>query len=167
MKTSARTLALCGLFVALSVVILTLTVVLKTNTITLLALAGAMAGLAALEAGYIYGTMVYVAVSLLGFLVIPDKNAVLLYILFFGWYPVAKLLLEKCTRKWLTIILKILVFHLAFFLSYGIIKYLVANFSVQLPFVLFILASNVAFWVYDYALNIILQIYIKKKWFKK
>lgn len=63
------------------------------------ALAGIVNALAVIALGLKGGFTVYAVVGLLGLVLMPDKRNVLLYLLFFGLYPMVKSLLERLKNK--------------------------------------------------------------------
>ncbi len=58
---------------------------------------------------------VYLAVSVLSMLFVPDKEAVLMYAFFFGYYPIIKPYIEKIKVKLLPTALKYLLFNASVF----------------------------------------------------
>lgn len=60
-----------------------------------------------------YAIYVFIAVSVLSMLFVPDKETVLMYALFFGYYPIIKPYIEKIKVKGLSLILKLLIFNLS------------------------------------------------------
>ena len=89
MKQSSKT-ALGGVVSALSVTLMLMTAVIPFMTYALPLLAGALLILMVIEINKRWAFIVYVAVSLLAVLVVPDKEAAVFYIAFFGYYPIIK-----------------------------------------------------------------------------
>ena len=79
-------LALGGIFLALTVVSLFIASVVPGIELTFYALSSVFIGLMILETGIGGGLLVYAAAALLGFLLIPNKAAVVPFIFFFGIY---------------------------------------------------------------------------------
>ncbi len=65
------------------------------------------------ELGAAAALTMYAAVSALGVLLCPDKEAAFLFVFFLGWYPVAKPLIDRLRSRPLRIIIKLAVFNLA------------------------------------------------------
>lgn len=114
MSNAAKT-AIGGMATALSVVLL-----LPTALDVLYIMLPAMAGLITLfcvielSRGWAFG--VYAATSALSIIVVPNKEAVILYVLFFGYYPIIKGLIEgKIKSRVLEYVIKVLIFNVAVF----------------------------------------------------
>ncbi len=73
MHVKARTLAFCGLLLALTVVFMALGSVIETSTLFLLAAASFFVGIAVREFGLKAGAAFYIAAVLLGFITAPNK----------------------------------------------------------------------------------------------
>ena len=77
-------LAFCGVMAALSTVLLFLTGVAPVATLALPAIAGCLLIPVVVEAGLPWAFGVYGVCSVLSFLLAPDREAFLFYLLFFG-----------------------------------------------------------------------------------
>lgn len=157
--------AFCGMAAALATALMFLTGLMPTATYSLPALAGLVGIVIVVEIGVRWAWPVYAAVSVLSLLIAPDKEAVTLYILFFGYYPILKALLERQPRKWLQWLLKFLVFNAAVVLYYWIaIKVLGVpeesfwSFGVVMPVALLV-GGNVVFLLYDYVISGLVRVY--------
>jgi hypothetical protein len=125
------------------------------------------------ETGYAF--LMFVAVALLSFLIIPNRVRVLYYVLFFGHYGIGKHYIEKIRDKITAFILKLLYFNAAVALIYVISLYILGqNLILQdvgfsLPIVVLILIAQVVFVVYDYLYSLVTQYYYQKirKWLMK
>ena len=161
-------LAFCGMTTALSVVLVFLTGIIPIGEYVLPTAAGILLVAVVAELGPRWAWSVYLAVTLLSALLAPDKEAVLCYILLFGCYPILKLLIEKRAGKVAAVLLKLAVFNAAAVLEFLLTVALLhvpqdsfEIFGVNLPWV-FLLAWNVVFLVYDYALSLLVTAYFKK-----
>ena len=110
MKKSSR-IALGGIMTALSVVVMMLTGVIPMAEFALPAIAGLFLVPIVVEISWGTAWLSYGAVSLLSLLVAPNKECALYYILFLGCYPLIKSLLERCRKRSLEWVLKLLVFN--------------------------------------------------------
>ena len=90
---TAITVTVCGLFAAISVVLMLVSYI-GTLSYALAAAAGALLILIYLELGTKNAFTVYFAVSVLSFM-LCNKEAALCYTLFFGYYPILKAFIEK------------------------------------------------------------------------
>ena len=162
---TAITVTVCGLFAAISVVLMLVSYI-GTLSYALAAAAGALLILIDLELGTKYAFTVYFAVSVLSFM-LCNKEAALCYTLFFGYYPILKAFIEKLHNKTVQWSIKLAVFIVAFAgvmilgawlfsipiddMGYGIIG--IAALCVALV---------VMFVIYDIALTRIITFYIYK-----
>lgn len=171
-------LAFCSMTVALGTAIMILTGFIPVGTYALPAFAGILLIAVVVEAGIKWAAGVYVAQSILSVMLAADQEAVLFFILFFGYYPILKNILEsRLHQTWSRAAVKLAVFNAAaileFWLSVKLLGVPVASFSVfgySVPG-LFLLAGNIVFLIYDYAVSLLVLAYfnrfhpIMKKWF--
>lgn len=157
MKQTGK-VALGGVFGALSLMFMLLTVF-PLGTYALPAIAGAVLIPVVVEVGAGTGWMVYAAVALLSLLVAPDMEAKVLFVGFFGYYPVLKAQLERLRMRWLEWTIKFSVFNVSMVLSYVLMLYVFhldpETFTfggVNLAWVM-LAAGNVVFLIYDFALT--------------
>ena len=108
--------------VALTVIFLYAAATLSTGRLAALALSSLFCGACICQYGIRYGMAVYIGSSVLSLLLIPNRMFTMVYILFIGYYPVIKLLVEKLDKIWLEWILKVLYFNIILFLLYMIFK---------------------------------------------
>ena len=94
-ETGASRVALVGVLAALSLIALYLSAVSPTARMGIVAIAGLFPAGAVVSAGLKAGFFCYGAAGLLGLLLVPDKANALLYLLFFGLWPMLKSLLER------------------------------------------------------------------------
>lgn len=161
-------LALCAVISALSLVMLLLTGLIPVGTYAFPCIAGALLAVIVIEVGYAGALSVYVSVSLLSFLLVTDKEAVLYYTAFLGFYPVLKGLVERIRLYFVQCILKLLAFNacmiVAFFVSIHLLsvpKETFELFGVYLPWA-FLIIGNFVFLIYDVCLTRIINEYVNK-----
>lgn len=136
-------------------------------TYTMPALAGMVLIVVVIENGYSTAAMVYAAVSFLSLFICPDKEAAVLFVGFFGYYPILKGKLEKIRSRALEYAAKFLVFNIAVIASYLVIIYLFGLQGVledvgplgQYSVLALLALGNVVFWIYDVALSRIITAY--------
>ncbi|KMZ54823.1 hypothetical protein [Dorea sp. D27] len=95
MHVKAKSMAVCGLMLALSVVFMVLGSVIETSTLFLLAAASYFTGIVIREFGPLMGSAFWLAAVLLGFLLAPNKFYVITFAAM-GFYIVA---VETAHRK--------------------------------------------------------------------
>lgn len=161
-------LAYCSIITAAATMLMVLTGFVPIGTYAIPAFAGLFPVLIVIEFGTGWAWAVYCAVSLLSVFVAVDKEAVLFFILFFGYYPILKSFIEKKQKRILELLLKLFVFNAAaildFFLGTKLLgvplkSYTIFNFYA--PW-LFLIAGNITFVIYDYALSLLIHEYCKK-----
>lgn len=162
-RPDSRRMTLPALLSALSLALLYVASVVPGGRLGMVALAGLVPAAAVISAGLRGGLMCYAAAAILGLLVVPDKGCALLYLLFFGLYPVVKSLCERLPRG-LELLAKLLFFN-------GILTlfcFLLAEFF--LPFLpeplvgtgVVYLVGNAAFLVYDYGFSKLIALYLHR-----
>ena len=167
MKNSMK-LAFSGVVAALSTVVLMLTGAAPMATLALPALAGCLVIPVVVEAGLPWGFGVYGVCSVLGFLLAPDREAFLFYLVFFGYYPALFAVLGRIRSRVLRYGAKLLVFNAALGL-----EILLSVYVLGIPFEAFTFlgpAGPAALWalangvfvVYDLALGGLIVQYLNR-----
>lgn len=162
---SAKEIALCGILSALSVVFLFL-----GSVITVLAYASPIvAGLVLIvcvkNINKSSAVSVFVVVSVISIFLMPDKECVLTYVLFFGYYPIIKESIDRL-KPVLRIIIKLVIFNVGI-----VISQLICFYVLRIPFddflgkwgvIILLIMANVLFALYDRLMNILTVMYMKK-----
>ena len=165
-KITSFKVALGGIISAVSVVLMFLTGVVPTLTYAIPAIAGGLLIVIAIEIGPKFAYTVFFAVSTLSLLVVADKEAAVMYAVFFGYYPVLKGFIEKKTSGIFTWLVKYLIFNVAVILAYlaiskiFMISYEDIAFLGKLAIPVLLMICNIVFAIYDIALTRILSTYI-------
>lgn len=159
---SAGKVAYPAILGALSLVLVYLASIVPTGNWGLVALAGVLPAAVVVSVGLYTGGLCWLAVSILAFLLIPDKFCVLLYAALFGLYPMVKALIERLRNKPLEYLLKLAFFNASFTLIYVVMQQAVlASLPQALSVVwLLYLAGNVVFLLYDYGFGKLISLYI-------
>ena len=160
--------AFCGVIAALGTVLMLLAGVVQIATLALPAIAGVLLIAIVLELGPKWAWGAYAVISILSLLLAAEKEAALMFILFFGYYPILKASLDRIRKKWLSWIAKLLVFNAAMIADYFLAVYLLQIpqedfmlFGVSIPLLLLLL-GNVVFVIYDYALFGLVVMYCRR-----
>ena len=168
MKNHTMKLAFSGMITALSTVVLFLTNLVPAASYSLPALAGALMVVAVIEIGESWAWAAYIAASLLSLLVVADKEASLIFILLFGYYPILKARFERIKTRPLVWAAKFALFNVAviaeFFLTIhllGVPEESYSLFGVYLPWV-FLLMGNLIFLLYDYCVSCMVVVYCQR-----
>lgn len=157
--------ALGGVTAALSILIMMLAGVTSTLVYAIPMLVGALLIVLVIETGKGFATAVYVAVSVVSLLILGNKEPAVMYVAFFGYYPIIKSLLEKHLKSFLCWIIKIIIFNVAMVVAYlSVTKIFMISFEDVEAFgkwalPLLLLAGNVVFVMYDVLLTRLVSIY--------
>ena len=167
MKTSFK-VALGGAVAALGLVLMFMTALIPFGTYAFPTFAGILTVVIVIEIGYGYAVAVYAATAILSFLLVPDKEAALMYAIFFGFYPILKGLIERLPNKPAQYALKLVLFNAcviaAFFIAVNLLSipedsyYL---FGLNMPLI-FLLLGNVFFVIYDICVTRLVTVYLLK-----
>ncbi|OOB77308.1 MAG: hypothetical protein BEN18_10590 [Epulopiscium sp. Nuni2H_MBin001] len=115
----AKDLTTGGILVALSMLCFFLVYFIPTNTLTMFTLSAFMPPIAYLMSSLKLGILVYIASSILGFILFGPQIA-LVYILFFGNYGIIKAFIEGSNNVFIEFILKLVYFNVMFTVGYTI-----------------------------------------------
>lgn len=129
-KHHTKQLALSGIFAGLGVVLLLLGALLQVLDLSAAAIVSLLIVVAVIELSPAYPVLIYLVTGLLALLLLPDKLTAIVYLLITGYYPIAKLYLERLPQvlAWLA---KLVVFLLALSATLGVGVWLL---SVDLSF---------------------------------
>lgn len=149
MHHNTKRVATCGMMAAVCVVLMLLGSLLELGIYA----APMFAGLCLVPLGEKWGrkyqATLWMAVSLLSFLLVPNVEENLVFFGFFGWYPILRPTLQKLPPL-LRFILKLLLFNLAIILMEALVLYLLVPEDMTGGFLLVLLAiSNLVFLLYD------------------
>lgn len=119
------------------------------------------------ECGMKISVCVYVGVSVISFLIAPDKEAALMYAAFFGYYPMARALIMKLKGRLIRLLVKLALFNAAVICSYSILIRIIGLEAAGLSggkWVIFALLAvgNLAFYAFDILLERLLLLYQRK-----
>ena len=162
MNNKTRAITLSALFSALSVIFLYIASVWPTGRFGLTAFSSLFVAAAVCDAGIIPAVYVFIVSSALGIILLPDKSAPLLFILFFGYYPVVKYLIERIKNIALQWGLKILVFNIALTVLWFLLRSLIIGGGFDAPAILVYIGGNVVFAVFDYGYSKVIWFYTER-----
>ncbi len=172
-----KQLTLSATLAAMGVVLLSLGSVVEVLDLSMAALASFFCIFAVVELGRGYSFLIYTVTGILAVILVPQGLAGWIYILFFGYYPIVKEMLERLVRP-LAFVLKFSVFNAAvtvyavvcYFLFFGELEVLLNEISalfggMELGALLIIAIYailNVIFFLYDVALTKLIILYLLK-----
>ncbi len=172
---SSTQVALGGLSAALCLIIMLGTVLIPFATYAAPALAGIALIPIALELGLPVASITYTTVALLSLLMVPDREAALMFIAFFGYYPILKFKLDRMKLRPLRILLKLAIFNVAILAGYFVMIYVFGLYYLMNELTdgfgwLLLVVGNLCFPIYEKALKNITALYlfrIRKSIFRK
>lgn len=169
-KSSTMRVALCAVISALGLVLMLLTSIIPIGTYAFPCFSGMLIVAIVIEYKWKWASLVYVVVSVLSLILVSDKEAVIYFIMLFGYYPMLKNIIEskfqKKFGKTAGYILKFAVFNSAAVAAFFIATFLLAIpaeeytlFGFYVPWV-FLIIGNIFFALYDYAVSVFAVQYI-------
>lgn len=154
-------IAFCGLLAALMVVTMLLGNILPLTSVLCPAIAGFFLIPALRECGRGYAYLLFLSVSLLSLLLLPDKETALLFSLLLGLYPLFRSVFNRIALTPVRVITKLLFCNLMFAAIYSLLLFVfaptlfAAEFSMYGTLTIFILLllGNIGFFLYDLCLG--------------
>lgn len=157
-----RKLAVCAMMSALGVVVLYLGSLVEVMDIAMSALASLFVIFAVIEYGKAAPWCIYGVTGILSAILLPNKLPALMYLLFFGFYPIIKEKTERLRKKPIQWLVKELIFNVCL-----IILMTLSNFILLIDIretfvfeVVFFILANGVFVIYDIALTRLISTYI-------
>lgn len=157
-----KRLSMCAMLSALGVVVLYLGSVIEVIDISMAVVASLFAIFAVIEYGARYAWSIYAITGILSAVLLPNKFPALMYLLFFGFYPIIKEKIEKLSRKIVQWALKELLFNVCL-----IILMVIGNYILMIDMkawfvmeVVFFVLANGTFVIYDIALTRLISLYV-------
>ena len=162
-KNKTRRLTLTAVFTALSVAFMYLSAVFPTGQLGFLGVSSLLGVAAVIEYGIPGGIFVFAGTAILGLLIVPDKMLVVLYAMFFGYYPILKSLAEKVRSRVFEWVIKLAVFNIALTLILFAFKFVLFDFSfLKDSYILLYLFCNVVFALFDIGVSRVISFYIAR-----
>lgn len=152
-------IALCGILTALSLVMMIVAGFFGFLTYAVPMLAGGLLIVPVKEYGSKTSLTMFAAVSLLGLILVADKESAIFYLLLFGHYPIFQPILDKIKLKYIRITAKAIIFNGCSILSVWLAQVIfgIPIFEEDGPtwllVVLYLLIANFCFVLYDRALR--------------
>ena len=166
MKNSMK-IAVCGIFTALSVVLLFFGGVMIIFLYMMPMITSVFMIILRRTFGVSSAVITYIATSLISFMVVPERECMLMYVLFFGYYPIIYPVLQRIKFAFIRIILKLMLFNSMLCFIQLIMIYV---FGVPLLkedegiifLIVFAVGFNIMFIIYDIVVKIISILYKQK-----
>lgn len=157
----AKDITLGGILIALTIITLYLNLIIPINTFAILTISSCYVPIAIIKDNIKLGILVYVASSIIGFLIIP-LNIMIPFVLYFGIFGLVKFYIEKLKNLPLEIILKLAFSNLMLFLGYFLFTSFVGPINFKLPLWMLLILVQFVFIIFDYALTLIITSFITR-----
>ena len=156
-----KKIAISAMLSALGVVVLYIGAVIEVVDISMAVVASLFAIFAVIEFGTAFAWSIYAITGILSAVLIPNKFPAIMYILFFGFYPIIKEKLERISSKVTQWISKEIIFNVCLLLLMIIGNYfLMIDIKEWLEIeIIFFILANFVFVVYDFALTRLISFY--------
>jgi len=155
-----KKVVLSGILSSLSVLIMLIGSLFSTLDLTAAAAAALTVLFALIELGKKYAFSVYLVSSILALVLLPNKSPALIFTVFAGFYPILKAYIHRIKSRLLSYTVKLVIFNLFFTAIILTGKYL---FGIEEDFYAFstviYLLGNIAFVLYDFALDRLVMLY--------
>lgn len=162
-KSNARRIALNGILGALALISLFLAAVMPTSRLALYALSSFFISVAIIESGIKAGWLFYGSTALLGLILLPDKLAMAPYVIFFGFYGIAKYYIEKLGRLLPEYIIKFAYFNVSLAIAWFFIRQVfIVEIAIKLPWLVIVIGLEAVFLLYDLAYTLFIAYYRDK-----
>ncbi len=161
-RSTTKKLVFAALAAALGVALLALGSLFEVLDISMAILASLFVVFGVIELGGAYPYLIFAVTAALSMLLVPQKSAPALYLVFFGYYPILKAVFEKYFSRVVSWLFKILLFYLALaVLVFAAVKILFLPFAdlLRVYWFLAFLAGGV-FVLYDIALTRLITFYL-------
>jgi hypothetical protein len=170
----SKRIAYGGILSALTFIMIYFAGIMPTGRLALYAASSLPIAFMLIEFGTAAAVSVYIICSTLSYILLGNIGGMLPYVLFFGYYGIAKFYIERVRKPILEILLKLLLFN--FILAFSYFVY-VNLFALDLPInsisninlwvTLVVIGLQFAFIIYDYIFTRIIVIYEDKIRFMK
>lgn len=155
--SSSERVALGGITTALCLVVMFFSSVLPALYILSPMIAGVLLYLLAEYVSPKFALLTYVGVSILSLFMLFDKEAALMFVLFFGYYPILRLKVQKIRRPFPRVGVKFLLFNFFAVIDYFLTTYVfgLPSYEDTAPWMLWtmLILANIMFALYDFNLS--------------
>ncbi|HNZ99429.1 hypothetical protein [Ruminococcus sp.] len=170
MRDISYRVALGGIVSALCLVTMFLAGVIPALYLLLPGIAGILLMIIAVEVNIPWAFLTYLAVSLLSLIITFDKEAALIFIMFFGHYPVVRFYIQKIPLRLIRLAVKLILFNICIICYFYVTVYIFGldemldEFSDFGRYGAYIMLgiSNFIFLVYDLDLDVMYKLYKKR-----
>ncbi len=170
MRDISYRVALGGIVSALCLVTMFMAGILPALYLLLPGIAGILLMIIAVEVSTGWAFLTYLAVSLLALFITFDKEAALIFILFFGHYPILRFYIQKIKPDFIRLFVKLIIFNICIITYFYITVYIIGMQEMLEEFddfgkygaYIMLGISNIVFLFYDFDLDLTYKIYRKR-----
>jgi hypothetical protein len=170
MRNISYKVALGGIICALCLLSMFLTGIIPALSLVLPMISGMLLRIVAEEIDMSWSFLTYAAVSLLSLIISFDKESALIFIMFFGHYPILRIFIQKIKAAFLRRLTKLTVFNICIVSHFYLTAYLLGMTAMldeingfgKHGAIIMLSIANIVFALYDYNLDICYCLYIKK-----
>ncbi len=156
-------MTVCAMLSALGVVLLFAGSLIEVMDISMAVIASLLCVFTVIEYGKAAPWLVFAVTGTLSLILLPVKTPAVMYVCFFGYYPILKEKLEKM-RRGICWLLKELIFHAAMIIMIVGVRFLLLSDDFAMPSLVmtiaFVLIAEVTFVLYDIALSRLITFYV-------
>ena len=158
-----KRIVVCGVLVALSVIILYIGSMFQTLDLTMSAIVSLLVVVIVIEMGYKYAWFTYLATAILSVLLLPQKSPAIFYACFMGFYPIIKSHVERFNSAVVRWTIKLVAGNIALVAMFWLISlFLPDEFEGGWMLVATYILGVVAFVMYDVALTKLISLYFAR-----
>jgi len=170
MNGKAYKIALGGIVSALCLLTMFMTGIFPVLSVLLPMISGVFMMIIVSEISIGWAFLTYISVSILSMTIAFDKEAVILFIMLFGHYPIIRFIIGRIKSKFAEIILKFAIFNICAVLFFMLTTYILGltEFMEEIKefgkygIPLILILANFMFLLYDYNLDIFYELYQKR-----
>lgn len=158
-----KKIALAGILTSLGAVALILENIVPTGKLGFYVFAGFLISVVIMECGLTYGWISFCAVSLISLILVPEKTAVIPYVLFFGIYSIMKNYIERINKLLIELVLKFAFFNISLFFMWNIAELFIPEVLFEkLPVFAVVILLQLVFFAFDWIFSLWTQFYMEK-----
>lgn len=165
MRNNTFNLVFCSIISVMALAGLYLSCILPTLSLVAFAVGIYMLCVAVAECGPRWGAVTSLATGFLGFIFLPDKLILFPYVMFFGYYPILKLYIEKINKILLERVIKSAAFTVAMLAVYFVMKSLninIINGETAAVVIIMAVLLEICFILYDDVCTKFISLYLTK-----
>jgi hypothetical protein len=163
---NAKKIALAGILTAIASAALLLENIVPTGKLGFYVFSAFLLSIVIMECGLTSGWVSYFAVSIIAFIIVPEKTAVLPYVMFFGIYSLVKSHIERLDKIILEWILKYAFFNISLYFMWNIavnvLQLIPGSLFEVLPVFIIVIIIQILFFLFDWIFTLWTNYYIEQ-----